>query len=87
MERQLVRDYELLIDELLPHLTAEKLELAVRLASLPEKIRGYGHVKLANVASAKAQWQDLLDRFHGRKTEVVAEAPVRVIRMKGVAEL
>jgi len=86
MERQLVRDYELLIDELLPHLNAEKLELAVRLASLPEKIRGYGHVKLANVASAKAQWQDLLDRFHGRKT-AVAEAPVRVIRVKGVAEL
>ncbi|MCH7343225.1 indolepyruvate ferredoxin oxidoreductase family protein [Pelomonas sp. CA6] len=91
MERQLIADYEALVDEMLAHLNADnaaqKLELALKLARLPEGMRGYGHVKLANVLSARAQWKDLLDRFHGR----VAEAPVQVVaapaRVKGVAEL
>ena len=63
LERQLVRDYEALVDELLRGLTATKLELAVKLARLPEGIRGYGHVKLATVASVKAQWTDLMQRY------------------------
>jgi indolepyruvate ferredoxin oxidoreductase len=45
-------------------LKADRLDIACKLARLPEGIRGYGHVKLANVASVKAQWKDLLDRFH-----------------------
>ena len=88
MERQLITDYEVLVEDLIAHLTADKLDLAVKLASLPEKIRGYGHVKLANVVSTRAQWRDLLDRFHGRVTAVaVAEAPIKIVRVKGVAEL
>ncbi|MFH7042570.1 indolepyruvate ferredoxin oxidoreductase family protein [Paucibacter sp. JuS9] len=87
MERQLLADYEVLVEELSQQLTAEKLELALQLARLPEKIRGYGHVKLANLVTARAQWKDLLDRLHGR----AAEAPVAVVampqRVKGVAEL
>ncbi|WP_431265111.1 indolepyruvate ferredoxin oxidoreductase family protein [Roseateles chitinivorans] len=90
IERQLVRDYEALVDELLAHLSAEKLDIAIKLARLPEGIRGYGHVKLANVVTVRAQWKDLLDRFHGR----AVEAPIAVVplakapeRVKGVAEL
>ena len=87
LERQLISDYEALIDDLLATLSAEKLELAVKLARLPESIRGYGHVKLANVVTVRAQQKELLDRFHGR----VAEAPVQVVkateRVKSVAEL
>ena len=87
MERQLIKDYEALVDELLAHLSADKLDLAVQLARLPEKIRGYGHVKLANVATVRAQWQDLLDRFHGRAVATEAVQPVTVQRIKSVAEL
>ncbi|MDT8999781.1 indolepyruvate ferredoxin oxidoreductase family protein [Paucibacter sp. APW11] len=87
MERQLISDYEALIDELLAHLSADKLELAVKLARLPETIRGYGHVKLANVVTVRAQWKDLLDRFHGRATEPVAQVVAMPQRVKGVAEL
>ncbi|WP_431101712.1 indolepyruvate ferredoxin oxidoreductase family protein [Roseateles noduli] len=90
IERQLVRDYEALVDDLLAHLTAAKLDVAIKLARLPEGIRGYGHVKLANVVTVRAQWKDLLDRFHGR----AVEAPIAVVpltktpeRVKGVAEL
>jgi len=66
LERQLARDYEALIDEVLASLTADEHALAVAIAKVPENIRGYGHVKLANLASAKGRWRELLDRFHGR---------------------
>jgi indolepyruvate ferredoxin oxidoreductase len=66
LERQLARDYEALIDEVLASLTTDKHALAVAIAKVPENIRGYGHVKLANLASAKGRWRELLDRYHGR---------------------
>jgi indolepyruvate ferredoxin oxidoreductase len=87
MERQLIRDYEALIDELLAALTADNLATAVELARLPEKIRGYGHVKHANVVAVKRQWQALLDRFHGRAADVVVQPVAAPVRVKGVAEL
>ncbi|HEV8311940.1 MAG TPA: indolepyruvate ferredoxin oxidoreductase family protein [Burkholderiaceae bacterium] len=75
LERQLVRDYEALVDELLRGLTADKLELATKLARLPEGIRGYGHVKLANVASIKAQWTDWLQRYRGAPNAAASLQP------------
>ncbi len=65
LERQLIADYESLLDRLLAGLRADKLDLAVQLARLPETIRGFGHVKLASVVTVRAQWQALLDRFDG----------------------
>ncbi len=65
LERRLVRDYEAIVDELLARLNAGNRALAVAIASVPERIRGYGHVKLANVATARARWAELLDRWRG----------------------
>ena len=45
---------------------------ALALAKLPERIRGYGHVKLANVATAKAQQPDLLLLPHDRSMPTTA---------------
>jgi indolepyruvate ferredoxin oxidoreductase len=87
MERQLIVDYETLVDDILASLTADNLNTAVELARLPEKIRGYGHVKHANVVAVKKQWQQLLDRFHGRTAEVAAQPVAMPVRVKGVAEL
>ncbi len=67
LERELARDYESLVrEEILPLLSADNQALAQKLARLPERIRGYGHVKLGNLATARAQWRELLDRWHGR---------------------
>ena len=55
LERQLRADYEKLLDEIAAELTAENYESAVALAALPEKIRGFGHVKLRSVEAAKAE--------------------------------
>jgi indolepyruvate ferredoxin oxidoreductase len=59
MERQLIADYQASIEALLPKLREGNLAQAVELASLPEQIRGFGHVKLDNVQKAKTRWQQL----------------------------
>jgi indolepyruvate ferredoxin oxidoreductase len=71
MERQLVVDYEALIERLLQDLDADKLDLAVQLARLPERIRGYGPVKEANVKAVKQQWGEMLARY-GQREAVAA---------------
>jgi len=63
LERRLVIDYEARIDELLVGLTADKLAVVVAIAGVPAQIRGYGHVKLASLAIAKARERELLSRF------------------------
>ncbi|MEK8032015.1 indolepyruvate ferredoxin oxidoreductase family protein [Ideonella sp. DXS29W] len=64
MERALADEYEALWrNQLLPKLDEANHAAALALAKLPERIRGYGHVKLANVAAVKAQQADLLHRF------------------------
>jgi indolepyruvate ferredoxin oxidoreductase len=59
MERQLIADYERDIGELLAGLTAGNHAAAVEIASLPEHIRGYGHIKATNVAKAAKQREQL----------------------------
>jgi len=62
-ERRLVRDYEALLQEILSRLDADNHATAVGLASLPQKIRGFGHVKERNLKAAKAEEAELLARF------------------------
>jgi indolepyruvate ferredoxin oxidoreductase len=63
MERDLVAQFERRIDELLANLTADRLPSAIQIAALPLSMRGYGHVKIANVALARAREAELLHRF------------------------
>ena len=63
MERRLIADYETLLAEVLAQLSPDNHALAVELASVPEKIRGFGHVKEAHVKAAKACEADLLAAF------------------------
>jgi indolepyruvate ferredoxin oxidoreductase len=44
-ERQLIADYEAIVNELVSALSSDNHALAVRIASIPEDIRGYGHVR------------------------------------------
>ncbi len=70
-ERRLITDYEQTIDKLLVDLKADNYEFAVEIAALPEYIRGYGHVKVANMEKVKRQRDVLLDHFYGRSDKVV----------------
>ncbi len=62
-ERQLVRDYEAMLKEVFDKLTPENHALAVGLAAIPEKIRGFGHVKLRHLKAAKADEAALFEQF------------------------
>ena len=62
-ERQLIKDYEVLIEEILANLCPANHDVAVALAAIPEKIRGYGHVKMRHLKAAKAEEQNLLEQF------------------------
>lgn len=64
MERRLIEDYERTLQEILPALSPERLDLAVEIAGIPETIRGYGPVKAAAIETAVQREKDLLQRFH-----------------------
>jgi indolepyruvate ferredoxin oxidoreductase len=62
-ERKLIEDYEAMLDEVFANLTPESHHLAVGLAAIPEKIRGFGHVKQRHLVTAKAEEAALLEQF------------------------
>jgi indolepyruvate ferredoxin oxidoreductase len=62
-ERQLIDDYAQLVRELIAGLRAENHSLAVEIASIPEEIRGYGHVKMRTLTVAKEKQARLLMEF------------------------
>jgi indolepyruvate ferredoxin oxidoreductase len=62
-ERQLIRDFEALLEEIVAGLTPENHATAVALAQVQQKIRGFGHIKERNLKAAKAEEADLLARF------------------------
>lgn len=64
MERQLIADYAKQVDSLLERLDGDNVGLATEIASVPEHIRGYGHVKEAHLAKAKAREAELLARWN-----------------------
>jgi indolepyruvate ferredoxin oxidoreductase len=62
-ERGLITEYETMMAELLAGLKADNHDLAVELASIPEHIRGFGHVKERHIDDAKAREARALAAF------------------------
>ncbi len=62
-ERRLIVDYEKTLDMLLHKLDRHTLASAVAIASIPEHIRGFGHVKARHLREAKAREAVLLAEF------------------------
>jgi len=72
-ERALIQAYRDTLSEVLAGLTAvqgqadaqARYALALEIASIPEDIRGFGHVKARHIAAARQKWQGLLARWRG----------------------
>lgn len=64
MERRLIRHYEQQLLALLNQLSPANHAVAVQIAALPAQIRGFGHVKEANVEKVKVLEAQLLAEFH-----------------------
>lgn len=64
MEKELIQEYEkhmnLIMETLADPTRADRYDVAVQLASIPEEIRGYGHVKHRHVQAARVKSQALL---------------------------
>jgi indolepyruvate ferredoxin oxidoreductase len=72
-ERRLIGDYERAIDKLLARLNPQNHALAVEIASLPEHIRGFGHVKQRHLADVEKREADLWQAFERGAPAVAAE--------------
>ncbi|HZT86316.1 MAG TPA: indolepyruvate ferredoxin oxidoreductase family protein [Stellaceae bacterium] len=62
-ERQLIAEYRRTLAEIVAGLSPENHAAAVELAALPLEIRGFGHVKEAAIARARARAASLAARF------------------------
>jgi indolepyruvate ferredoxin oxidoreductase len=71
-ERALAADYERQIDALLAGLSPHNYAIAVEIASIPEHIRGYGHVRARHLAEAKKREAELLEHFASATTAAAA---------------
>ncbi|GBD42874.1 hypothetical protein HRbin40_00334 [bacterium HR40] len=67
-ERALIREYERLLDEIVRQLSAATYDVAVELAALPQRIRGFGPVKEAAIARFEEEKERLLARLRGADT-------------------
>jgi indolepyruvate ferredoxin oxidoreductase len=65
VERELIREYEALIDEITDRLSPENHGVAVDLAGLPDMVRGYDEVKLRNVDL----YHEQIDRLRPQLTD------------------
>ena len=72
MERRLIGEYMQTIEDVLATLDTNNHALAVQIASVPETMRGFGHVKEKNVAAAKAREASLLAAYRSPATQSVA---------------
>jgi len=62
-ERALIAGYRTMLDDVLAGLLPDNHHLAVALATVPDKIRGFGHIKDWHLQAAKAEEAALLDQF------------------------
>ncbi|TCK42267.1 indolepyruvate ferredoxin oxidoreductase [Paraburkholderia sp. BL8N3] len=86
MERQLADDYEATISRALGAFTADNARDVEALAALFERVRGYGHVKLANLSMVKRRERDLAAKL-GIEAATGAAVRASLDEMKGAASL
>jgi indolepyruvate ferredoxin oxidoreductase len=72
MERALIVEYEKTLETLLAGLNRENHALAAEIASLPEMIRGFGHIKAKSVEVARAKQAELLARYRAAPVKAAA---------------
>ena len=67
MERFLIEQYKNDLNKILNELNSKNISLAVQIASIPEMIRGYGHVKEENIKKAERKRKELLEIWNSKE--------------------
>ena len=66
MERFLINQYKKDIEKILKTVNSKNISLAVAIASIPDIIRGYGHVKEDNIKIAEIKRNQLLKKWNSK---------------------
>jgi indolepyruvate ferredoxin oxidoreductase len=74
LERQMIADYEKLLDEIVAKLSPVTHTHAVALAQLPLDIKGFGHIKERNYKAVKAREAALLNELRNPSAEKLKAA-------------
>ena len=82
-ERALIGEYEATVETLIAGLESDNHGLAVEIAEVPLAMRGFGHVKEANIACAKEREAELLAAFRApsaadERGGIVGRLPTRL---------
>jgi indolepyruvate ferredoxin oxidoreductase len=73
-ERALIDDFLRLMDVLIAGLKPSNHQSAVSLASVPDEIRGYGHVKAKSIQQAQLLYAKRLEEFHGVSPQALQDS-------------
>jgi indolepyruvate ferredoxin oxidoreductase len=84
LERELIAHFEARLDELAQDMAAADQKLLADIAALPMTIRGYGHVKIGNLALARAREAELLHRLRPQRYPAPASTKAAG-QIKGIA--
>jgi len=72
MERFLISQYKEDMNKILEEVNSKNLSLAVQIASIPEMIRGYGHVKEEHMNKAALKREQLLKSWNSKEYDPIA---------------
>ena len=74
-ERELIAEYKTVLREVMADLSPDNYDIAVQLAMLPHKMRGYGHVKHKNILETRKLRDQMIADF--KETPELTAAPQR----------
>ena len=72
MERQLIREYESVVEETVAHLNSQNHRIAVELVCYPESIRGYGYIKRRHFQETRDRVEELIAAIRHNVTDLEA---------------
>jgi indolepyruvate ferredoxin oxidoreductase len=78
MERELIREYADMIEDICDALNVQNYKLAVELASLPASIKGFGHIKENNVRQTNMRKKVLWEAFNSPPADPIQETGDRL---------
>lgn len=70
-ERVLIENYLRMIETVIEGLKLSNHESAVALASVPDEIRGFGHVKAKSIQHAELLYAKHLEAFHRLTSKII----------------
>ncbi|MBL8472628.1 MAG: indolepyruvate ferredoxin oxidoreductase family protein [Rhodocyclaceae bacterium] len=79
VERQLIEDYLARVEEIMTGLSKANHREAVALASVPDEIRGYGHVKERSIEAATQLYKARIEAFRNPVKRSASVLPVELV--------